>query len=229
MLVPSIYEPRRAGDVLEAVRCHPLALVCSNGARTPFATHAPVIVERLGGAGAGAEAEAAPTLVGGSLLGHLNRVNDHWTEMERGGEVLAVFSGPHAYISPVAYAQRPAAPTWNFITVHVRGRIETLPVGDSVFEVVTSTVRELEKAAGTGWDMSDSLDYFRRIQPGVRAFRIHVTSVEAMFKLSQEHSDLTRREIRDHLTDSGVGFGREVAQAMWSEEFASDGGSTPEG
>ncbi len=225
MLVPSIYEPRRAGDVLEAVRCNPLALVCSNGSGTPFATHAPVIVERLAEAGT----ETAPSLVDGSLLGHLNRVNDHWEQIERGGEVLVVFQGPHAYISPTAYAKRPAAPTWNFITVHVRGRVEPLPVGDAVFDVVTSTVRELEKVAGTGWDMTDSLDYFRSIQQGVRAFRVHVTSVEAMFKLSQEHSDLTRREIRDHLTQAGAGLGHEVAQAMWAEEFASDGGSAPEG
>lgn len=224
MLVPPIYAPRRAADVVETVRCNPFALVCSNGAGTPFATHAPVVIERLGEPADGAE----PTLVGGSLKGHLNRVNDHWAAMEEGGEILAVFQGPQAYISPAAYAQRPAAPTWNFVTVHVRGRVEPLPEGEAVFEVVTSTVRELEKVAGTGWDPAESLDYFRRIQPGVRAFRIEVTSVEAMFKLSQEHPEHTRREIREHLGADAAGYAREVAQAMWAQEYAA-GASAQEG
>ncbi|MGW0856651.1 FMN-binding negative transcriptional regulator [Streptomyces sp. NPDC002690] len=233
MLVPPIYAARRPNDVVEAVRCHPLALVCSNGAGTPFATHAPVIIERLGDSPEtdAASDEAGPTLVGGSLLGHMNRVNDHWDAIEAGtdGEVLVVFQGPHAFISPTAYQKRPAAPTWNFVTVHVRGRIEALPEGRPVFDVVTATVRELEKVAGTGWDMSDSLDYFRRIQHGVRAFRVHITSVEAMFKLSQEQPEPTRREIREHLAADGSGFAREVAEAMWAEEFAAGGGSAPGG
>ncbi|WP_371476522.1 FMN-binding negative transcriptional regulator [Kitasatospora sp. NBC_00315] len=229
MLVPPIYAPQRTGDVLETVRCHPLALVCSNGAATPFATHAPVIIERLGESTEGSD-EAGPTLAGGSLLGHINRFNDHWEAIEANpdGEVLVVFQGPQAYISPTAYEKRPAAPTWNFITVHVRGRIEALPEGQPVLDVVTATVSELEKVAGTGWDMTDSLDYFRKIQPGVRAFRVHVTSVEAMFKLSQEHAEHTRREIREHLAADGAGYAREVAEAMWAVEFAAGGGTAPE-
>ncbi|NKZ08309.1 FMN-binding negative transcriptional regulator [Actinomadura latina] len=212
-----MYRPRRTGDVIETVRRNPMALVAGNGARTPFATHAPVIIERLA-----ADPGGADPLTGASLLGHMNRANPHWRALRDGGDVLAVFQGPHAYISPAAYEQRPAAPTWNFVTVHLRGRIEPLPPGEPTLGVVTSTVRELEKVAGTAWDMTDSLGYFRKILPGVGAFRVHVETVEAMFKLSQEHPAEVRRSIRDHLSAHGCGMGRELSEAMSAEELAAD-------
>jgi transcriptional regulator len=217
MLIPKMYRPRRASDVIETVRRNPLALVATNGAETPFATHAPVVVERIA-----AGSEEAESLVGASLLGHMNQANDHWRALQEGGNVLVVFQGPHGYISPVAYEKRPAAPTWNFITVHLRGRIEPIAPGEPTFDVVTSTVRELEKVAGTAWDMTESLDYFRKIQPGVGAFRVHVETVEAMFKLSQEHSAEVRRSIRDHLSTHGGVMSRPLSEAMWSEESAAE-------
>lgn len=217
MLIPEMYRPRRAGDVVDLVRGNPLALVAGNGADTPFATHAPVVIDRMA-----AESGEGESLVGATLLGHMNRSNEHWQALQEGGNVLAVFQGPHFYISPVAYGQRPAAPTWNFNTVHLRGRVEPIPAGEPTLEVVTATVRALEKVAGTAWDMTDSLHYFRRIQPGVGAFRVHVESVEAMFKLSQEHPPEVRRSIREHLSAHGGGRSRELADAMWAAEFAVD-------
>nr|WSY54838.1 FMN-binding negative transcriptional regulator [Streptomyces sp. NBC_00886] len=217
MLIPPIYRPRRTSDVTETVRRNPLSLVVSNGTGTPYATHAPVVVERFAN-----PSDETESLVGASLLGHVNKTNDHWRTIEQGGDVLVVFQGPHAYVSPAAYDKRPAAPTWNFVTVHLRGRIEPIPTGEPTLEVVTTTVRELEKVAGTGWDMTDSIDYFRSIQPGVRAFRVYVESVEALFKLSQEHTPEARRSIRDHLSAQGGGLSRELSDAMWAEEFGTD-------
>jgi transcriptional regulator len=214
MLVPEMYRPTRQSDVVDVVRGNPLALLAGNGDGTPFATHTPVIIDRMPTLPGEGE-----SLVGAVLLGHMNRTNEHWTALQEERNVLAVFQGPHSYISPVAYDRRPAAPTWNFITVHLRGRIEPIPAGEQTLEVVTKTVRALEKVAGTAWDMTDSLDYFRRIQPGVGAFRLHVRSAEAMFKLSQEHTPEVRRSIRDHLCERG-GRSRELSEAMWAEEFA---------
>jgi len=219
MLIPEMYRPRRASDIVDVVRSNPLALLAGNGVGTPFATHAPVIIDQMA-----TEPGATESLVGAIMLGHMNRCNEHWQALREGENVLAVFQGSHFYISPVAYEQRPAAPTWNFITVHLRGRVEPLPAGEPTLQVVVATVKALEKVAGTAWDPTDSLDYFRRIQPGVGAFRLHVESVEAMFKLSQEHPPQVRRSIREHLSAHGGGWSREVAEAMWSEEFAAGEG-----
>ena len=217
MLIPEMYGASRPEDIIETVRGNPLAMVVTNGGRTPYATHVPVIVHET------VPVPGEPeSLAGATLLGHMNRGNDHWDALQGGGHILIVFQGPDAYISPMAYEKRPAAPTWNFITVHLRGRVETIEAGEPTLDVITKTVTALENVAGTGWDMTGSLDYFRNIQPRVGAFRVHVESVEAMFKLSQEHAPETRRSIREHLSAKERGTNREVSEAMWSAELAAE-------
>ena len=56
------------------------------------------------------------------LLGHFARANRHWKSLD-GEPVLAIFAGPHAYISPGWYDQKPAVPTWNYVAVHVYGSL----------------------------------------------------------------------------------------------------------
>ncbi|WP_372343069.1 FMN-binding negative transcriptional regulator [Streptomyces sp. KL116D] len=63
-------------------------------------------------------------LPGTTLLGHLNRANPHWAALETGSVLLLTFTGPHSYVSPTVYEKSPAAPTWNFTSVHVRGVVE---------------------------------------------------------------------------------------------------------
>ncbi len=58
----------------------------------------------------------------GSLLGHIARANDHWKLFDRLGQSLALFWGPHAYVSPTWYTPGAKVPTWNYVTVHAYGR-----------------------------------------------------------------------------------------------------------
>jgi transcriptional regulator len=176
-----VYTPAHFHDpdgtwAADLVRSNPLALLASNGADcSPHATHLPIVTQTL-------DADLAGT----RLLGHMNRANPHWAALESGTPVVASFTGPHAYVSPAVYEVSPAAPTWNFTAVHVRGTLTKLDPGESTLAVVRATVAAFDARFGTGWDMSDSVDYFRRIVPAVGAFHLDVTSVEGMFKLSQE-------------------------------------------
>ena len=72
----------------------------------PWATHVPLLLEADG--------------AGERLIGHLARANKHWRHLD-GARTLAVFAGPHAYISPAWYGSMPDVPTWNYVTVHVSG------------------------------------------------------------------------------------------------------------
>src|ERR1700744_2797106 len=79
------------------------------------------------GAG-GIEANHLPLLLDGNVLsGHFARANPVWKDIREGDDVLAVFLGPHFYTSPSWYPSKQetgkGVPTWNYITVHVRGRI----------------------------------------------------------------------------------------------------------
>jgi transcriptional regulator len=57
---------------------------------------------------------------GHRLRGHMARANQQWQRLDE-DPVLAIFQGPHAYISPTFYEAEFAVPTWNYVVVHVTG------------------------------------------------------------------------------------------------------------
>ena len=94
----------------------------------PFVTHLPLLVDA---AGAGH----------GTLIGHFARPNPHWQLDHVGHGSLAIFHGPHAYISPSWYRSgSPAVPTWNYATVHAWGRLSLLTDPAEVEAVLGRTV-----------------------------------------------------------------------------------------
>ncbi|MFG2957407.1 FMN-binding negative transcriptional regulator [Streptomyces sp. NPDC048291] len=191
MFVPSQYREPDVSWMTDLMHENPLALLASNGAPAdgPFATHLPVITDP--------EWRGIPAadLVGLPLLGHMNRANPHWAALTTGSMALLTFTGPHAYVSPTVYGITPAAPTWNFTSVHVHGTMEKFDSVHETLDVVQATVRAFEDRFGDSWDMTESLEYFRRIVPGVGAFRVRVTGAEGMFKLSQEQSTPIREQV----------------------------------
>ncbi|MEU8437205.1 FMN-binding negative transcriptional regulator [Streptomyces sp. NPDC029216] len=210
VFVPSFYREPDSSWMVDLIRGNPLALAVANGGPEdgPFATHLPVIFDP------DTSGEWTGELPGATLLGHMNRANPHWSALETGGVLLLTFTGPHSYVSPTVYAKTPAAPTWNFTSVHVRGVIEKIESIEETLDVVQSTVRAYEGAFGNGWDMTGSLDYFRKIVPDVGAFRFTVTGAEGMFKLSQEQPEEVRDRVRESFGHSACTYKRETAGLM---------------
>lgn len=194
MFVPDHYRAPDGSWLVDLIRGNPLAQLVSNGpgAQGPYATHVPVIIDP------NAAVRDLADLTGITLWGHMNRANPHWAALEPNTPVVVTFTGPHAYVSPTIYEMTPAAPTWNFTAVHVRGvlrKVESRESSEETLETVEATVCAFEAKFGAGWAMSDSLGYFRRILPGVGAFRIAVTHADGMFKLSQEQKPNVRRRV----------------------------------
>jgi transcriptional regulator len=210
MFVPRHYREPDTSWMVDLIRKNPLALLTTNGrpADGPFATHLPVIPDPQ------VSAEWRDDLSGAILLGHMNRANPHWKALEDGSSVLLSFTGPHAYVSPTVYETTPAAPTWNFTSVHVRGTVRKIGSIDETLGVVQSTVRAFEAEFGTGWDMTGSVDYFRKIVPAVGAFRVTVSGAEGMFKLSQEQQPEVRARVRQTFSERECGRHRETAELM---------------
>ncbi|MFE0174980.1 FMN-binding negative transcriptional regulator [Streptomyces sp. NPDC059002] len=192
MLVPKLYEPSSQEQIRAVVSGYPLALLVTNGPQVPFATNLPVVT---------ADDSNDADLVGRTLFGHMNRTNAHWSALTDGMAGKLVFNGPGAYVSPVAYETSPAAPTWDFVTVHLYGRIQPLPAGEDTLAVVRRTAAMLEDEFGRGWDQTDSVEYFRSIVAGVGAFEFVVAKAEAMFKLSQEKSPEIQQRLIDRFAD----------------------------
>src|SRR5207244_5542732 len=101
-------------------------LLVSQVGGVPFATHLPFLLDRTAGPN-------------GTLIGHVARANPHWRELAS-QTALAVFSGPHAYISPTWYEATNVVPTWNFAAVHATGRAELVEDTSALLEIVTRTV-----------------------------------------------------------------------------------------
>ncbi|WP_210589248.1 FMN-binding negative transcriptional regulator [Streptomyces sp. GESEQ-35] len=210
MFVPSFYREPGSSWMVDLIRGNPLALAVANGCPGdgPFATHLPVIFDPE------TSGDWSGELPGATLLGHMNRANPHWAALESGSVLVLTFTGPHSYVSPTVYEVSPAAPTWNFTAVHVRGVVEKIDSMEETLGVVESTVHAFEGAFGNGWDMTESLDYFRKIAPGVGAFRFTVTRAEGMFKLSQEQPGEVRNRVRESFGQSGCAYKRETAGLM---------------
>lgn len=213
MFVPAPYRQPAASWMVDILRGNPLALMTSNGPREagPYATHLPVIQDPA------MTEDWTADLSGARLLGHMNRANPHWKAMADGTQVLLTFTGPHAYVSPTVYQITPAAPTWDFTSVHVHGvlrKIEPDEAGEETLEIVRATVRTFESDFGNAWDMSDSQDYFRKILPAVGGFRIEVTTAEGMFKLSQEQDPHIRDRVREDFARRDSDAHRSAARLM---------------
>jgi transcriptional regulator len=210
MFVPNFYREPESSWMVNLIRGNPLALAVANGSpeNGPFATHLPVIFDPE------TSGDWSGELPGATLLGHMNRANPHWAALETGSVLVLTFTGPHSYVSPTVYEVTPAAPTWNFTAVHVRGVVEKIDSTEETLGVVQSTVRAFEGAFGNGWDMTESLDYFRKLAPAVGAFRFTVTGAEGMFKLSQEQPGEVRERVRESFGRSACTYKRETAGLM---------------
>ncbi|MEU4120382.1 FMN-binding negative transcriptional regulator [Kitasatospora sp. NPDC028055] len=216
MYVPEQYRPQDPSWTLELIRSHPLALLATNGPQHPWATHVPVLLAE--------EPDGSPAsgdhLVGRRILGHLNVLNPHWEALAGVDHAVLVFQGPGSYLSPTVYEKSPAAPTWDFTSVHVHGALRLIDDPDELRGIVRATVRTFEREVGTGWDMSDSLEYFDRLLPGVRGFEIEVRSVDSMFKLSQEQPPEVVAKVIDNFRRDDGSRRRELAAMI--ERAASD-------
>ncbi|MFF1907719.1 FMN-binding negative transcriptional regulator [Kitasatospora sp. NPDC058218] len=208
MYVPRDFAVHEVEPVVDLIRANPLACFVTTRDDVPVASHIPVVFV------SDDDLTGLTDLVGVTMYGHLNVLNPQYTALADGDRALVVFQGPHGYISPTVYEVDPAAPTWNFSAVHVRGRIRLLGPGEPALKVVKRTVTALEGRFGQGWDMESSLAYFEKIVPGVGAFEIELEAVDAIFKLSQDQPAELRDKVDCWFRGSDVGTHRALAAEM---------------
>lgn len=166
------------------------ATLISPGAEGLVVTHLPFVSER--------------TAQGGlRLLGHAARANPHWRSLEGAPEVLAIFAGPHAYVSPTWYVHHPSVPTWNYAVVHARGRARLLPAEElaALLERLSDTY---ESGRPAPWRMSGlPAGYRASMLNAIVGFEIAVTSLEGKFKLSQNRRPEDIAGVTRALDDEG--------------------------
>ncbi len=166
-------EDRR--ELVDFMRANSFALVVTATSGTPKASHLPVTV-----------ADGAGGLV---IHSHMAKANPQWQEFFD-DEVLVVFSGPHAYVSPRWYEAVERVPTWNYTAVHAYGKVRVTT--DKA--VKHASQRRLVADLDPEWlPKFDALgaDYLERMLDGIVTFDVEVTRLETRWKLSQNRG---RRE-----------------------------------
>jgi transcriptional regulator len=198
MYIPSSFVENDPQVLADFMRAHSFATLVCQVEGVPFATHLPLYYD---------EKENA-------LLGHMARANAQWRELDSAGEVLAIFTGPHAYISPTYYAEDTAVPTWNYAAVHVYGRavlVEEMAEQKRILQTLTSAY---ESARAEPWVLDwENGEHVKKLA-AIAFFRIEIKKVEGKFKLSQNRSDADQQAAAEALGRVDTDNARGVAALM---------------
>lgn len=146
------------------------------------------------------EANHMPMLLDGNVLrGHVARANPVWKAGE--GEALAIFLGPHAYVSPNWYPSKAATgkavPTWNYITVHAQGRIRWMHDADWLRAHVTRLSETHEGRRADPWKVGDAPEsYIETMLRGIVGFELEIARLDGKYKLTQNRDNADREAVR---------------------------------
>jgi transcriptional regulator len=195
-------EPRP--DVLAGfIREHGFGILVTTGPAGVIASHIPFLYD----AGRGAQ---------GTLWGHLARGNPQLKDLGAGREALAIFEGPHGYISPRWYAMHPAVPTWNYSIVHAYGVVEPIEDEAELERLVARLADHHEAGAPAPWRLADQPEKYRQgMLRGISGFAVRVTRLEGKFKLSQNRDATDRARVIEALRAEG---NLELAELMAQRE-----------
>ncbi len=136
----------------------------------------------------------------GTLYGHISRQNPQGGTFDGRHSAVAVFRGPHSYISPAWYAKTEAVPTWNFAVVHASGKIKAITEKKSLHDLLARLIGKFENNEKPDYDFSKLPDGYKYgLMAGVIGFEMEIERLEGKFKLGQERSESDREGTLRHL------------------------------
>ena len=200
MYVPPHFAQTDPATLYDFIEAHSFGLLVSQVEGVPFASHLPFLLDRAAGPH-------------GTLLGHMARANPHWRELA-GQTALAVFAGPHAYVSPTWYEAEHVVPTWNYVAVHAYGRAAVVEDRSALLDIVRRGVTFYEAAMPRPWVLDDSSPFVDWMLGRIVGFRIEVERLEGKWKLNQNHPAGRRKRVAEVLRERGSDDARAVAALM---------------
>jgi transcriptional regulator len=209
----TIYTPKHfamteRAAIARLMHDHPFATLVTPGADEPDVTHLPLLFVP------GSEPN-------GTLLGHMARANAHW-QRAAGVKSLAIFHGPHAYVSPSWYAEpAQAVPTWNYATVHVSGILEVIEDVVETRRVLDALVQRFEGTREAPWQFAMPARARDALVGAIVAFRMRIRDASAKFKMSQNRSPEDRSRVAAALDREG--YAGAAAVAAWMRDYAGAG------
>lgn len=194
------FKANNDAEVLAFMKAHPFITLCGvaeNG--SPVATHIPVLF---------AEKEGKLW-----LRAHIMRKQDHTVAFEKNNQVLAIFQGPHTYISAQNYSPQNVASTWNYKAVHVKGILHFLNEED-LLQVLQDLTTHFENNHDSPASVKymDS-NYLTSMMKAIVAFEVEILDIQHVFKMSQNKDEETQQRII-HSLEKGNEEDKAVAAVM---------------
>ena len=196
MYIPSSFAETDLATLHGFMVRHSFGMLVTQIDGAPFATHLPFLLDH----------SAGPQ---GTLLAHVARANPQ-RRMATGQTALAIFAGPHAYISPSWYEADDVVPTWNYTAVHAYGTIEVIDDRDQLEIIVAAMVREYEQSLPQPWTLGQRNAYLEKMLAQIVGLRLPITRLEGKWKLSQnqpiERREKVVRALRQQGGENAVGI-----------------------
>jgi len=198
MYIPPYYREEDGQKLIEFMQAHNFANLVSCAGNVPIATHLPFVIE-----------QRENKLF---LVSHMAKANPQWQSFAQ-GELLIIFQGPHAYISPTHYEKQQNVPTWNYIAVHAYGRARIIEKEEEVLGLMERTIHNFEKEFYDQWKTLDP-GYVSGMLKAIVAFEIEVTKLDGKYKLSQNKTKDEQQHIIDTFDKSDDSTIKEIAEEM---------------
>ena len=203
----SYFQEQDQQVLLQFLSDHPFAfLTGSFSSGQQVATQIPMLIERRG-----------EELI---LQGHIMRKTDHHRAFIENPEVLAVFTGPHSYVSASWYTNPQIGSTWNYMSVHVSGKLEFM-ADDKLVDLMRKLTLHFEKGDAASPTVFDNLPqgFLSKMMPGIVGFEIRARTINNVFKLSQNRDEGSYRNIISRLEVLG-GDSAKIAGEMRKRQSA---------
>lgn len=176
MYLPTHFEQTNLQTLQDLIRSAPLASLVTFGSRGLNANPIPLYFE----------ANDSSSL----LQGHVARANPIWRDFDDQVEALAIFQGVNAYISPSWYPSKAehgkAVPTWNYVTLHVYGKLRVRDEQVWLREFLDKLTNQQEATFSQPWQVSDApVDYLEKMLQAIVGIELEITRWEGKWKLSQ--------------------------------------------
>ena len=199
MYIPDIYKNENPEQIRAFIKANSFGILITNKDGVSLATHIPL--------------EYAQKEDGTEILhAHISKANEQCAHIINGAEALCIFNGPHSYVSSSWYDFE-EVPTWNYIAVHVRGKL-TLLDQEGLWNSVKTLMHTYEDGQENPVRMEALSEKTLRQLNGVIGFEVGISSIEAAYKLSQNRDDKNHENVVHQLKNTGCPQEMAIAEEM---------------
>jgi len=183
----SYFKANNQEEIIAFMHANPFVTICGVDANGfPVATHIPILIK-----------QEDDKII---LSGHIMRKQDHSNAFEINNNVLVIFSAPSAFVSASWYTTKNMGSTWNYQTVHARGKID---IKDEAHlrQLLTNLTLHFEKDPESPTQVKNlSEEYMQQNMKAIYSFDIVVQDLQHVFKLSQNRDETSHTNIQNELS-----------------------------